>query len=382
MTSKAKKVLLEIETARGANRGVLQGIIEYCRLHNLWAFYRDVPLYGKPPFGSGTVDPDGIIGFVPESKLHRKPYVNKPLVFFPLARTVPGIANLIEAPGETGQMAAEYLLAKGFKHFAYCGLENMYWSGVRCEGFRVSIENVGYEVCVYKKPKTRNLSKQTEREAVAAWLKTLPRPVGLFTVNDDIAQQIVEICINLAINVPEEIAILGVDNDEFICELTNPPLSSIKLNFKKAGYEAAELLDKLMNDRNRAKHDIIVHPEHIITRQSTDISQVQDPDVKSALQFIYANIVKPIQASDVLAVLPSSRRYVEQRFRRELGRSIYQEITRARAERIATMLVTTDISVEKIATDMGYPSANHLSRFFRHIKGMTPTAYRRIYGSK
>jgi LacI family transcriptional regulator len=284
-----------------------------------------------------------------------------------------------------GKMAAEHLLDRGFKNFAYCGFEDMFGARSRGESFRRRITEAGFRTHVYKKPKPRGRrSWEDEQVFMADWLKSLPKPVGLMTCTDDRSQDVVEASKIAGVHVPEDLAIIGVDNDELVCELSSPPLSSIALNTQRSGYEAAELLDKLMSRKRikMANQTIVVHPTHIVTRQSTDILAIEDRDVVAAVRFIRRNAREMIQVDDVVDTVAVSRRSLEQRFRRELGCSVLAEIKRARIDQVARMLVETNLSVSQIALALGYSGVENIARYFRSEKGMSPLAYRKLYGQK
>jgi LacI family transcriptional regulator len=200
--------------------------------------------------------------------------------------------------------------------------------------------------------------------------------------NDDRARQVMEACKIAGLHVPEEVAIIGVDNDDLVCNLSHPPLSSIALNFERSGYEAAELLDKLMTGEKMADQRIVVRPTHIVTRQSTDILAIEDREVAKAVRFIRQHSKEPIQVSDVVDAVLVSRRSLYHQFRRVLGRSPNEEIRRTRVEQIVRMLVETNLPVSKIAFALGYSSVAHIARYFRQEKGMNLQSYRKLYGRK
>jgi LacI family transcriptional regulator len=200
--------------------------------------------------------------------------------------------------------------------------------------------------------------------------------------NDDRGRQVLEACKIADLHVPEEVAILGVDNDEMVCDLSNPRLSSIALNLERSGYEAAELLDKLMaGNKKMANQKIIAQPTHVVTRQSTNILAIEDSDVAQAVRFIRQHSKEMLQVDDVAKTVGISRRGLERRFRIALKRSVFNEIKRVRAEQVARMLVETNQSIGQIALALNYPGIEHISRFFRKEKGMSPLAYRKKYSS-
>jgi len=200
--------------------------------------------------------------------------------------------------------------------------------------------------------------------------------------SDDRSQEICEACRIADIHVPEEVAIIGVDNDEVFCELSNPRLSSVAFNTEKAGYEAAELLDKLISGRKVKDIRVVVHPTHIVTRHSTDILAVEDEEAAKAIRFIREHQNKSIQVCDVVNAVGVSRRSLERRFRKSLGRSVHEEIRRVHIDQVCRMLIGTNLSVTKISRVLGYPDIDNIARYFKKEKGTTPLAYRKRYGRK
>jgi LacI family transcriptional regulator len=200
--------------------------------------------------------------------------------------------------------------------------------------------------------------------------------------NDDRALDICDACRTSGLHVPYEVAILGVDNDDLACELANPPLSSIAVNNERAGYEAAELLDQLMSGKNDVEKQITAIPTHIVTRQTTDIFAVADKEVVNALRFVQQHSTEDIHVDDVVEAVPLSRRVLESRFRKTVGRSILSEIRRARVEQVVQMLVETNLPISEIANRLSYSGIEHIARYFRREKGMSLIEYRRRFGQK
>jgi LacI family transcriptional regulator len=301
-----------------------------------------------------------------------------------IKQQMPGIPTIGTDDATIGEMGAEHLLERGFRHFGYCGFDDMSWSQKRKDSFANSIAEANLKTSVYRQPKTRSRRVwENEQNLVADWLKSLPKPVGLMVCNDDRGRQVIETCNAARLSVPDQIAVIGVDNDRLVCELSNPPLSSIALNVERAGYEAAQLLDKMMaGPKKKTTHTITVSPTHTVTRQSTDILAIDDPLVSAALRFIRQNARNDIQVIDVAEAVSTSRRSLQQRFRKLLYRSLHEEIIRVRVELVAQLLVETNLSVSNIGARLNYASPEHISRSFKRIKGLTPLAYRKKYGSK
>ena len=294
-----------------------------------------------------------------------------------------GITNIITDSKAIGRMAAEHLLKSGIKHFAYCGLDDKPWSVERSESFSAHVVNAGYHANVYKpKSAPSTLTWEKEQNDLVEWLKTLPTPVGLMCCNDDRSQQVLQATKIAGLKVPDEVAIIGVDNDELICDLSDPPLSSVSVNFERAGYEGAAVLDQLMDGNQVDDRDIVIHASHIVSRLSTDITAISDPDVSNAVRYIRRHASDNICVNDVVEVVALSRRVLEKRFRDQLGTTILQEIRRVRTDKIAQMLIETNLSVSQIALSLGFNGNEHISRYFQREKNMSLLKYRKTYGVK
>ena len=205
----------------------------------------------------------------------------------------------------------------------------------------------------------------------------LPKPIGLMACNDDRGREVLEACRAAQIEVPEEIAVIGIDNDSLLCDLASPPLSSVALNAEHAGFEAAELLEKLMSGRVSAPQRIMVDPLYIVNRHSTNVVAVDDADVATAMRFIRDHCGQPVRVHDVADAVGLSRRMLEIRFRAALGRSLNDEIQRAHLEMAKRLLTETDWPMEKIALASGYNGASYLSVLFQRFLKLNPTEYRR-----
>ena len=309
--------------------------------------------------------------------------LNLPVIILDINEQIPALANIIGADIEIGKIGAEYMLNRGFRHFAYCGFDNMLWSRQRGEGFCDGVKKAGFETSLYVQPKSKsNHSWEEEQRFVVKWLRSLPKPVALMVCNDDRGQYVIEACKIAGLHVPEELAIIGVDNDELICDLTDPPLSSISLNAEAAGYEAAELMEKLMAGEKMAGKLITVEPTHVVTRKSTDILAIEDRQVAKAVHFIRQNAKRSLQVSEVAEAAALSRRVLEKRFRTIFNRSVYEEIRRVRINLLIELLTQTDMSIIEIAAEMGFPGPEHIARYFRKVKGVSLIDYRKKYVRK
>jgi len=380
------KVLLLVESSRGSGRALLQGIAHYAHHHGPWSFYWEPGGLEKARPKLKTLDLDGII-LRDVDKLEEVVAFGLPAVVIGHWRTeVSCLLNVVTDSERIGRMAAEHLLACGFKKFAYCGCrasleENTPWSELRRQSFSDRIGQAGWSCENFPiPPLSRGLSWLRERGLMARWLQSLPKPLGLMAANDDRARQVDEACKVAGVLVPSEVGIIGVDNDEVVCGLSDPPLSSVAVNFDRAGYEAASALDCLMKGRQPVPARIVVHPTHIVVRRSTDVVAVEDESVAKALRYIRsASCREELTVAVVARNAGISRRLLEKRFRRELGCSVLDEIRRVRTDKMAQLLVETHLPVRAIAETLGFGDVQHFARYFRSVKKMSPLAYRKAY---
>ena len=380
---KVPRVILLIETSRAYGRALLRGITKYSRLHGPWVFYSEPGGLEKALPYLKHWAPDGII-MRDSGKGYAVIKMKVPvIVSVHLKEHTLGTPYIDTNGVEIGRMAAEHLLNHGFTHFAFCGFDELHWSRERGENFSKRIRKAGHKTYFYKRPRTKKQRIWENEQAIMVdWLKSLPKPLGLMACNDDRGRQLTEACKIAELHVPEEVAIVGVDNDELVCELSDPPLSSVALNVERGGYEAAELLYKLMQGKKVKNQDVIIEPTHVATRQSTDILAMEDLDVARAIRFVRLNSKNPIQVNQVVDAASLSRRSLELRFRKALNRSVHDEIRRVRIEQVIRMLLETNMSVSQIAHSLGYPGVNNLARYFQREKGMSPLTYRKKYGHK
>lgn len=384
------KVRVCVETSREYGRGLLRGIYRYSNLHRSWQIDLDGDgVEGLPGDADGAILRD-----------HRRvPLLLRkgiPIVFASyLHKSIRGGHRILSDDRAIGRMAATHLLERGFRRFAFVGYDGMYWSRQRQESFSQAIGEAGRACEVFKQACDLRLRVwRRERKVLAEWLGTLERPVGLMACNDDRAREVVEACAIAGLAIPEEVAVLGVDDDEFACNLANPPISSIALGVEEAGYRAAELLDEMMKARSartatdshgpartasaeaRLPSQILVSPLTVVTRQSTDVAVIEDPFVAAAVQLIRVNCRRPIRMADVVRQAAVSRRNLSDRFRRTFGCTIAQYIKRIRITRIEELLRDDSCSVGEIAEILGFASQDHLAQYFRSVTGMTPNTFR------
>lgn len=377
------RVILLVESSRSSGRSLLRGIANYARHHGPWAFIWEPGGLEKGWPQLRSVDADGIVlrdvDRVDEIVKSGLPAV----VIGHSQREVAGLVNVISDSEAIGTLAADHLLQGGLRQFAYCGFEGMPWSILRGDAFRQRIESRGFQVHTYPGPEKSRASNWTaERESMVRWLRSLPKPIGLMACNDDRGEQVIEACKSAGILVPDEIAVIGADNDDLVCDLSDPPMSSVGIGFERAGYEAAEALDRLMRRRSVPNRRILVHATQVVTRRSTDIVAAEDSGVATALRYIRDHSNENISVPDVARAAGLSRRVLEKRFRHLLRRSALEEIRRVRAEKIGRLLVETTQPVAEIALNLGFGSPDHVARYFSKATGLTPLKYRRQFGAR
>lgn len=276
------------------------------------------------------------------------------------------------------RMAAEHLLERGFTSFAYCGWPStriLPWSPARARFFSQFVREAGFHCEVYTTRSAPNWSRLLAD--LSQWLQSLKKPVGLMAANDARARHVLEACRQLGAAVPDEVAVIGVDNNELICNLSMPPLSSIIPGGERLGYEAGVLLKKLMAGKARRNVNLpVIPPAGVVTRQSTDTLAISDPDVAAAVQFIRQNAVRPVQVRDVVAHVSMSRATLENRFKDVVGRTIHKEIRRVQIREVQHLLRSTELPLHKIAERTGFRYVQYLAAVFRQACGQTPGQYR------
>lgn len=391
MSKIAKKmplVMVVLEMSNKINRDRMQGILRYERLYGPWRLHI---LEGKR-FEQSFRDPEsmGVDGILAGTTLTEllEPLMRTrlPTVLFdpldpyadkenPLFRRS---AVICDSPA-VGRLGAEYLMEQGFGRFAFVGdVWNSNWSLKRENGFVQRLADAGYGCEVYRIP-TDEARRDwgVEQKNMAAWLAKLTKPVGVMASNDVRGRQILDTCSLARIHVPDQVAVIGVDNDELICSTTNPPMSSILRDTEGSGFYAARMLDRMMRGRRRRKETLHYGPLRVVGRQSTEKLQFSDRLAVKAVEFIRINSGIGMAVSDVVRHLKVSRRLAELRFRQAVGHSIHDELQRARLAQVRRLLQETDLSISEITSQCGYESESYLGLVFRKQLAMTMRQFRK-----
>ena len=297
---------------------------------------------------------------------------------------------------QVSHMDAEYLLNKEFANFAFFGLTQAIWSRDRFEHFSAFLSKRGHKVEVFKEkqipiindytPFTRlwiNSTLGTGQEELIKWLKDLPKPSAVMASCDIFACHLINVAKEANINIPDDIAILGVNNDNAVCNICEPPLSSIALNFKKAGYSAAKLLDKIISGQETMHGQCVeILPTHVETRGSTDVYAIGDPDIVQAMKYIRQNSGRPLQVNEIANNVCMSKRSLQMRFHKAVGRSIHDEIVISHFENAKILLIETSLPIDEIANRSGFHYTSNMRRAFKKITGMLPQKYRQQHRSQ
>lgn len=389
------QVILYILSSSKASRDKLCGILKYERLHGPWHIH----LYEGRPYEQHLLDlrkwgTDGIImeaGEQPWIDLVSRQIVNfgihvvtvDPLDHCLQPKHPLSQFSKVAADGAAiGIMGAEYFLARGFKNFAFVDdIVCSNWSRFRRKAFVDRIVAAGYSCCVYPElTESERNDWAIEHHRMVEWLKSLPKPTGIMAAMDVRGRQILDACLAADINVPSSIQVLGVDDDEMICEATSPPMSSIATDGEKGGFLAAQLLDRLMDCKMRKKRTLSYQPVRVVERRSTEAVLFEDRLVANAMKFIHVNAGIGIGAVDVARHLKVSQRLLQLHFKESLGYPVIEEIMRVRFNRVCTLLNESDLSIGKITRICGFESESYLGRIFKKRFGMTMSQFRRERG--
>lgn len=377
-----RSVALLVETSNGYCRGLLEGIIAYTKQHANWSIYLSEQERGAlPPSWLNRWRGDGIIARIETAAIGvRLKKFGVPIVDLSANRHLPNTPWADTDDEAIAKLAVEHFSERGFKHFAFCGDPGFAWSRARGACFRKLSEEMDVDFSEHESiPRyDPQYAWDREKKRLATWLKQLPKPIAVMACYDFKAQEVLDVCRELGIAVPEEIAVLGVDNDRLLCELAEPPLSSIVPDTRQTGFEAAQLLDRMMSGEVVATDKPLLTKLHgIHVRASTDILAIDDAEIAAALRFIRLHANENIGVADILRVVPISRRVFEARFRKILGRTPHEEIQRIRIARVKELLVDTELSINQIAHRTGFEHSEYLAAAFRRETGSSPSEYRR-----
>ena len=385
MARSTRRVALLVSTHNDYDRKIISGVSRYAREIGNWTiFCEDEHLHHMPSLSRWHGD--GVIAQLENPAIHQSVARLKiPVV------GVASVADLSPVLDQTvcvsidnqqiGERGAAHLLECGFESFAYCGIPATPlngWVQERGAAFSAAVTHAGYRLATYTGRHRTVRQWETLQTHMAAWLRSLKLPIGIMACDDPRARHVLETCRRLGLRVPEDVAVLGVDNDELICELCHPPLTSIDTGIREVGYEAAAALDRLMAGKRAEPVRTRVPPGKLVARRSTDILTVPDAGVAAALTFIRDHAAQPIQVSDVSRHVGVSRSTLDKHFRQVIGRTAHDEIERVRLNMARSLLENTDWPLRVIAQKSGYRNEQYMCKVLRLALGRTPGQHRQI----
>jgi LacI family transcriptional regulator len=378
---KIPHVALLIETSRTYTRKLLRGVKRYMSEHGPWSVFMELrALDSKVPPWLRNWRGDGILSRsygqemvdaiaatkVPAVELrasklrHKMPFV--------------GVDN-----HALGQLVAEHLLERGFRNFGCYEIDIEAFFEERRDNFVQTLADRGFKCDCYRSAERSEQPSQWERQQgeLIDWIKSLPKPVGIMACTDQLGFWLLDACSRAEIAVPEEVAVVGVEDDEVLCEMATPPMSSVQFSAVRTGYEAAVLLDRLMQGESPPDKPLLIAPIGVTTRGSSDVVAIEDPLVAKALRFVRERARDGIKVDDISTEVGMSRSTLERRMRRLLGRSPQEEITRVKLNHVRELLIETNLSLEKVAQRAGFAHVQYLVELFRSHFDMTPGQYRK-----
>jgi len=378
--SSRRKVALLVETSNTYGRELLHGVRAWTREQRTWSVRLSEHGRGAGlPAWLRTWEGNGMIARVDSAAIATAlRRIRVPVVDVSASRAQPVFPRVVTDSAAVTRLALEHLRERGLRRFGYCGDARFRWAKQRGNFFAAQVREAGGTVSRFVAPPRRDGRPDLEAELVAlvAWLRSLPKPVGVLACYDVRGQQVLEACQEAGLAVPEDVAVIGVHNDDLVCDLCDPPLSSVMPDARRAGYEAAQLLERMMAGESVPVTTRLIEPVGVAARQSTDVVAVADARVAAAVRFIRERAETGIDVGDVLRAVPMSRTLLERRFKQLLGHTPHEHIQRVRLERVKALLATTALGIAAIAERVGFEHAEYLSVAFRRATGLTPREFR------
>jgi LacI family transcriptional regulator len=383
MKQKKKKVFIHLDSGRGFSRELLRGIYEYNNKLTHWGIIFQSAYYLNPDDFSRVNlsmirahQPDGcILAYCKNIKDLKK--MNIPVIQTTSINKTESIPYVMGNYDADGKMAVEYLLSLGFKNMGFFGVNKLSWSKGRCYSTKKYCDIYNVNLFIFNhETNLENITYKSHFNKLLKWLKSLPKPIGILACNDDFGQILINACSMAGIKVPYEIAVLGVDNDELICNITFPNMSSISRNLIQTASDICSLLSKMMDGEKLSSNIINTEPEGVVVRQSTDTIASDDQEVIKAIMFIRKNSHLPITVEQVVNETTIGKRRLYTRFKNVTGHSIHHEIQYTKLQRFKKLLKDSNQSIAEIAYQLGFEDVTHVSRWFHSLEGISPTQWK------
>ncbi len=384
-----KRILLLIESSRAYGRGCISGVADYVSLRPAWrAIHFERSMRDQLPETLGTLRPDGVIARV-ETEFNRRVVesLNVPTVDLRGRFSVGAWTTIETDHAAVAKFAFEHLQHCGYPHLAYCGYTGVDWSDRRERAFRACLTQRNAACYVFstdadvrqdESAPDRELRGENEQQAISDWLDTLPKPIGIFAANDYRGRQVIHAAKQARLLVPNSVGIIGADDDLLLCRLTQPALSSIVLDTRRIGFEAAGILDRMIAGNYRGPNHLVFPPLNVFSRGSTDLSAQTDPDVVKAMTLISDHACEGLKVDELSVRVGVSRSTLERKFRQYMGCSPSDRIEQLRLVRAKQLLSQSMATIEFISHAVGYSHPAHFTRAFRRLTGAAPGEYRRL----
>jgi LacI family transcriptional regulator len=377
---KVHRVVILLDISFSFARQALRGINQYCRTNMpRWTLF---PLLhgARYPMLLDEVRPDAILaGFLVDPVLRFVRSRRIPLVSISSSRLDIPAVFVIPDNVEAGRVAAEHFLERGYRSFGYMGLSWADFSRLRRSGFQQRVLEAGGECREFISPRVHMVDgiPVDDMEGFDDWIRAIPKPAGILAVDEGRAWELVLHCLALGVRIPDEIAVLSCGEDDLVCESVDVPISGLDMRFQTIGFEAARVLDRLLRGHPPPREPVLIPPGKVTVRQSTDIFAIGDANLSAAVRFVREHACEKIGVEDILREVPVGRRWLERRYRRLLGRSIYADINHQRIQRAKAMLDGSNQKISEISLRCGFEHPQHFGATFRRITGQTPAQYRR-----
>ncbi|MFA7492009.1 MAG: DNA-binding transcriptional regulator [Proteiniphilum sp.] len=382
------KILVLIDYATEFSRRFLTGLIRYSNEKGPWTFYR-LPTYYKTLFGEVGIlerikewEIDAVLTQWEYEEVGFLEKLDIPVFLQSYKKEGGSFSKISGGFRETGIMAAQFFAKRRFENFAFYGNKDFFWSKERAEGYRLEVEKLGGNYYYFESEVLHGVQWSRIHVDLDNWLLSLPKPVGLLACDDNFALQVSEMCKINNIDIPNELSLIGVDNDELICSLSHPSISSIITNDEQGGYDTARMLHYQIMNKKNIPFSINIESIRIEHRKSTEKYNISDEYILKTVNYIEQNVTTILTVEKLMEIVPLSRRSLEIKFRDAMEVSLYQFILDRKMDCICDLLLKTDKDLLDIAIESGFSDVRNVYRLFKKNKGYTPIEFRKKFSKQ